>query len=491
MPSSHPSRSGEAVSVVRNTFFLAVADVGGKVATFAFLVLSARRLGVNQFGVLSYAIAYTNMFAVLTDLGVGQLVGREVARGSARTREYLSVGLGLKFIAAVVAVTLAVAVSLLSEHTPQLTFVVALSALLLVDAALTSFFRPVLQGYERADILALGRLVQIVLLGASIAVLAVVQRGPMWYAGSFALAAVVAAVVTGAVTAARLQRLRPSFAFRPMGELLKASFPLGLAAALVMLYYWSGTTILGAVKGETSVGLYSAPYRLVVGISVLATAYGGAVYPILSRVHAFRRDDSPQLLWRVLHWAVVLALPVVVIGLGAPRGLLNLLYGPEYARASAVFGVLSLWAFLLFPNAVLSYYHIASHRPKVNAIQAGVSLAVCVVLTLLLVSALGPLGVAIALAAAEAMGLVVYAVSARGALLRASCVRAALPRMARAVLSGVLALAAAILLARVGLAFALAGGVTCYVGLLWAFRVLRGGDWRTLAYALRRGGSAR
>jgi O-antigen/teichoic acid export membrane protein len=193
----------------------------------------------------------------------------------------------------------------------------------------------------------------------------------------------------------------------------------------------------------------------------------------------------------VLRWAVILALPVAVVGLGVPRGLLDLVYGPEYAKASPVFAVLSLWALFLFPNAVLSYYHIASHRSSVTAIQAGVSLAVCVTLTLLLVSALGPLGVAIALAAAEAAGLVVYMLSAGGVLFRAGCARVAISRTAMASLAGALSLAVTLLLVRASPALALASGAVCYIGLLLALNVLRRNDWRVLAEALRGMGSLR
>ena len=66
--------------VAKNAVYLAFADVTSKILGFVFYLLAARGLGVEKFGVLSFALAFVTMLGVLTDLGLGAVTAREIAR---------------------------------------------------------------------------------------------------------------------------------------------------------------------------------------------------------------------------------------------------------------------------------------------------------------------------------------------------------------------------------------------------------------------------
>jgi O-antigen/teichoic acid export membrane protein len=91
-------------SVARNTVFLAMSEVTSKLMMFVFHIIAARHLGVSGFGVLNTALAFVSMWVVLTDLGLGSLAAREIARDRRALRRYVPNVLSIKLIASVVTI---------------------------------------------------------------------------------------------------------------------------------------------------------------------------------------------------------------------------------------------------------------------------------------------------------------------------------------------------------------------------------------------------
>jgi len=66
--------------IAKNAGVLITTKVISKVFTFFYVMYTARYLGAEGFGILSFAIAFTAIFGIFTDLGLHQLTVREVAR---------------------------------------------------------------------------------------------------------------------------------------------------------------------------------------------------------------------------------------------------------------------------------------------------------------------------------------------------------------------------------------------------------------------------
>ena len=66
--------------IAKNTGVLLASQVVSYIIGFFFVMYTARYLGVEGFGILSFALAFTGIFGVFTDLGLHQLTVREVAR---------------------------------------------------------------------------------------------------------------------------------------------------------------------------------------------------------------------------------------------------------------------------------------------------------------------------------------------------------------------------------------------------------------------------
>jgi O-antigen/teichoic acid export membrane protein len=455
--------------VAKNTIYLALADVAGKTMAFFYYLLAARHLGVERYGVLSFALAFTTMLGVLTDLGLGTIATREIARNPEQARSQVNNALTIRLVASVVIIAvIAVLVNLLGYPVATIRVVYICSVSVLTNAV-ASLLCNVFQGFERMELLAINRISQtaVLVIGAFL-----LLRGPSAaerYALLYVVAGVVSVVVGGMNAAPRLVRPKLSFDFGCWWKSLRASTPIGLAALFTMFYYWSGTTLLSKMAGNSAVGNYSAAFRLATALPFVGMAFSGAVYPLFSRLFAGGSDRLARALELSTKYMLWITLPAAAFGTVFARSAVLMLYGGGYQGASAVLRVLVWWGACASLNSLFSNYLISVRRSKAVTIQTGMSLAVNLGLAIVLIPVLGAMGAAASLAASEIAGLVYLTTS----LLRSPGyvrVRPIAVNVLRVVLALGLAVLVAVVTSRWNVALGLVAGLAAYCVLLFVVR---------------------
>jgi O-antigen/teichoic acid export membrane protein len=457
--------------VARNTAYLALADVAGKVMVFFFYVLAARHLGVERYGVLSFALAFTAMLGVLTDLGLGTIATREIARDPGQARSQVNDALTMRLVASVITIAvICVLVNLLGYPATTVRIVYICSVCVLTNA-LSSLFCSIFQGFERMELLALTRITQTLVLVAGAFALSRGAAATGRYGFLYVVAGVISAALAGIGAARRLGRLKLSFAVGHWWTLLRASVPVGLATVFTMFYYWIGTTMLSKMAGDAAVGSYSAAFRVANGLAFMGFAFSGAVYPLFSRLVARDSERLTRALELSVKYMVMLALPVAAFGAVFATPVVLLLYGREYIGAVVVLRLLVWWGTSASVNSLLSYHLISHGRSGAVTAQTGLSLAVSLGLNLLLIPILEAPGAAIAIAASEAVGLV-YLAAAHSRLPRHAQARSVFDSVLRVLAALAVAVLVAAGVATWNWVAGLLVGLTAYVVLLIVIRAL-------------------
>jgi O-antigen/teichoic acid export membrane protein len=425
------------------------------------------------------------MFVVLTDLGLGQLAVREIARDASIARRYVSSALAIKLAATVIVVAVIVLLVNALGYPKPAVRAVCICSLLISDSAFTLFYRYVFQAFERTVFAVIGRVIQTVILAAGL--FASYRSAPSveYYAWLYAGSTLVAAVFSWVVTSLFLVRPGLSLDLKHWAKLLGAAAPVALAALLVAVYYWNGSTVLAKVKGDSAVGVYSAALRLVLGLSFLSSAFANAMYPVMARVFATERQRLAQVLERSLRYVAVVGIPLGVLGTTLAGSMVRFLYGLQFNQSALVLRVLVWWGTLMYFNCMMGYFFMSIDRARIVTMQAALSLGVNVALNVVLIPSLGALGAAISLVAAELVGFVFL----MAAQLRTS-VRLSLSSLASSVGRGFSAAVAAAPIAWLaGQWHALAGlaaGLAAYCILLVLFRAVGSTDIAVLRSMLPR-----
>jgi O-antigen/teichoic acid export membrane protein len=473
-----------AKRVAKNTVYLGLAEVTNKLMMFFFYLLAARHLGVEKFGVLSFALAFVTMLAVFTDLGLGAITAREIARDRSVARRHVSNALAIKaFASLLVLVLIAVSVRLLG-YPPATVRVVGICSLFVIESAFTLYFGYVFQGFERMEFTAMTRVLQTLILIAGALVLSHRPPRAEWYAMVFAGAGLVSAAFAWSVSS--IGFVRPGFGFdlREWRTMLRSALPIGIASACVAFYYWNGSTLLSKLRGDAAVGNYNAAFRLIMGMTFVGLAFSGAVFPLLSRLFYGTPERLPRALEVSMRYQTIVALPLCVFGAALAGPVVAVLYGNTYDGAVPVLRTLAFWGGCACLNSLLCMYSIAVDRARAFMVQAGLAFGVNLALNVVLIPVLGAVGAALSMVVAEAASLVFYIVYLRKVPSRMR-VGPVLSTALRGLASAAAGAVVSVIVVRWNLFVGLVIGPLLYCVLLTATRGVGKDDWHFFRTLLR------
>jgi len=84
--------------IVKNMGVMGAAQVLTALISFVLLIYLARFLGEADFGKYNFAFSFTNLFAIFADLGISQLLIREIARKKQLSEYYVNNAILLKIL---------------------------------------------------------------------------------------------------------------------------------------------------------------------------------------------------------------------------------------------------------------------------------------------------------------------------------------------------------------------------------------------------------
>lgn len=385
--------------LVGNTSWL-FADRALRMGVGLFVgVWVSRYLGPEQFGLYSYLIALVALLTPLANLGLDQILVRELVQTPARAERLLGTAFGLKLVGGGAVLLLSVLiVALLPPTEAGVTLLVALVAAGTIVQALDVadlWFQA--ETLARYTVYAKGGAF---LLATLLRVGLILGQAPL---AAFVWVALLEIVLGSALSllAFRLKAM-PSLSWRfDLGEarrLLAASWPLLFSGLAVMVYMKVDVVMLTQLRGERETGLYAAALRLSEVWYTIPMAIHASVAPAILAA----RQASEELYYRRLEQltrllvalAFVMALPIAL--LASP--VVNVLYGPSFSAAAPVLAV-HIWAALfVFMGIAQSPWDVAEDLTRLALGRTVGGAVVNVLLNLWLIPGLGALGAAIATA---------------------------------------------------------------------------------------------
>jgi PST family polysaccharide transporter len=347
---------------------------GALVATFL-----ARTLGPDVYGLYSYALSLTVLFAWLGQAGLEPILVRDLVT-RAEALPMLSAAFALRLLGAVCALGLATLTAALSA-TDELavTWLVGLMSLSgLLQASYV--FDAWLQSRQAFRASALAK--TLALLCASLArVIAALSEQPLL---GLALVTVGESALTGWLLwiAARGQGARRVFAAFDRGELStlwRAARPMLLSSFAIVIYSRADVVLLGQLASRAEVGQYSAASTLSEAFYVVPVALMQAATPRLSELH--RRDDRlfREACMRLVRYCSLAGLGIALVVSVLADPIVSLVYGPKFSGSSQMLAVHVWSTWMVFVSVASEPWYIhrqLRHRfVRKTLIAAGLNVA--------------------------------------------------------------------------------------------------------------------
>jgi len=337
------------VRPARNASYMTVGNIGAKAFGSLLLFYAPRALGKDSYGAYTAIIAFVGLFEILTDLGLTNLVVRNVAQDPSSASRYVSNVLALRVALSVVAILLIFALTPFMSPYPAATYIYALY---LAPLAAGNVLQAVFQFSER---LSYSAAFNLAMNGArvtlSILVLAL---------GHKVLALmVVATAVTAANTAAIAWVVYTRFLPRRLDmhpswwpALLWSAVPFAMLSVLNVLYTRADALILnvltrcsrdGALCGP--VALYGAATR---GLDIPLVVFVGGIQagtlPLFMRIARESRAELARLVRSTITIMLVLGVPFAIFGASYAREAMYLIGSRQFVAGAPALAVL-VWGF--------------------------------------------------------------------------------------------------------------------------------------------------
>ena len=380
-----------------NAASLLLAYILPRLFLAASVIVAARVLGAQTFGIYGTAAAYAVIVSLLATLGMQPLLVREMARAPERAPSLMRAADLVKGVAgAVMLVTLVVLAAPLGYGRE----VVGAALLLGISNWIFAFIEnrsAMVQAQERMHVWTEASALYGLVAGGSGIVLVIATRDVLWFCASAAigqLAALLWLRVRAPVT--QPGRLEPG----AVRTLVRSVAPFAAAFIALSLHAKIAVLLLAHWRPEADVGVFVAGYKFVDIAQALVLVVAGAAFPRLSR--SFGQAAGRWLAGARLADLLLLgAAPMAAALWLAREPVVALLFGSGYAAAVPVVAFLAASLPALAVNVGGAFVLSAAGRISTAALLYAGAVVLDVVLCALWVPDRGAAGAASALLVSE------------------------------------------------------------------------------------------
>jgi O-antigen/teichoic acid export membrane protein len=381
--------------IIKNAFWLFSGQAVGRALRAILIIIAARTLGANDWGVFSYALSLAAAFTVFSDIGINALLVREGSRDSKLAAKYLSTGLAIKLgLLAALSVFAVLAKDILIRIPEAATLIPLVIAIFILDS-LRDFVSALARSMERMDIEARGQIatnIGIVVFGLSF-----LAFSPS--SSSLALGYVIGTFIGLFAVFLPLRSyfkgLIKEFSRKLIKEIIVSAWPFGLISLMGVITINTDILVLGTVGSAADVGLFAAAQKPVQLLYLIPSLLAAAFFPTLSR-EAGEDEKFRGTLEQGIKSAYLFAFPLAIGGALAAKPVIQLLYGQEFLPSYLSFALLSLTFLFVYPSLFFTNALFARNRQGSFYGYLAIGVLVNIVLDVLLIPYMGITGCALA-----------------------------------------------------------------------------------------------
>jgi O-antigen/teichoic acid export membrane protein len=196
-------------------------------------------------------------------------------------------------------------------------------------------------------------------------------------------------------------------------KLVRVAAPFGVFTAVLNLYSYVDTLMLGELRTDQETGLYSAAHRIYEGVVNLASITATVAGPQLARDFVHNRTRHSRLARLVVVASLAAAIPIaIVVALVASRAMTTL-FGAEYASAAGVLQILVAGLVFVFPLQIMQAVAVSVNEERRLVRAAIIGCVANVAFNAALIPAFGMFGSATATVISEGISLTVIVIGVR------------------------------------------------------------------------------
>lgn len=334
--------------LLKNIGSLFISQTLGYVIVFIYTIYLIRYLGVENFGILSFALALTSILEILSDLGLNILMTRDVARDKSLTQKYFKNIIGIKLILLVILVSGTVLALNLMSYPPNEIYVIYLILFMFIFNTFSGVFYSLFQAYEKLEYQSIANILNSILMLAGVLLIIKFNSGLILLSILYALIGglVLLFYVYISLTRFKFPRPRFEFDFTFWKPTIARALQFGLIGVFTTIYVWIDSVMLSFMVGNEAVGIYNAAYRIVLILMFIPVVINAAVFPVMSRLYGSSSDSLQKITEKYFKFMLLISIPMEILITFFAGNIILLLFGNQYYPSVIALQIL-IWATVL------------------------------------------------------------------------------------------------------------------------------------------------
>lgn len=382
--------------IAKNTSYLLVSQILVYLFGFFYIVYAARYLGTLEFGILSFALAFTSMFGFFVDLGLASITTRDLSRDKSLTKKYVNNIIFLKILLGILTFVLIMSLITFLGYSYMIIQVVLFLAFYFILNSFSVFFYSVFQAYEKMEFQAIGQFLNAFLLLIGIFLGIYLNLDVLGFALIYFIVGFLIFNFNFVMFLNKffLPKFKVDWNF--WKSIVIQAIPFGLSGVFIVIYFSIDTVLLSIIKGDIAVGLYNAPYRLVYALLFIPTAYFSAIFPVMSRFFKDSEDKLKILYQNSFRYMLIFSIPIVIGTTVLAHNIILLIYGSEYIQSVFALQIL-IWGILCSYIAYAPTYSLyAINKQSIHAKIVLIGMILNIILNLIVIPEFSFIGASIA-----------------------------------------------------------------------------------------------
>jgi PST family polysaccharide transporter len=354
----------------------------------------ARYLGPEQFGILAYATTFVAMFHAFSLLGLDNIVVRDVASHPDKAPNILGTALRLRLGGSAIAYSaLLLTLLLTTKNEPTLlavTLTIGLCLFFQVTDVIDLWFQA--NSQNRRTVIAK---TSSYLLIASLKIGLILSGATLFY---FAAVQVLEAAFSAIALCVSYLFFKTksnwTWDWDIAKRILQQSWPILISGLSILIYMRISVFYLQSFSGTAAVGVYAAGTSLSEVWYFIPTMLAASAAPIIARKRLDDKAGYTLTFKKLFALMWYFSLFIASINVVLSSFLINLLYGDDYQRSSAVLATHAFSLIAVSLGVFQSIWIVNEGRTRLSLYQALTGAAVAVILGFFLIPEYGVIGAA-------------------------------------------------------------------------------------------------
>ncbi|NQT71778.1 MAG: flippase [Chloroflexi bacterium] len=370
--------------VFKNTAALFIAQGFTLASQMVIAILIANRMGDDEFGGYSAALAYMLFFLYGTSLGYTTVVIREVSRNKSLAGKYYGNVIAARLLLMGIGyIILVLIVHLLGDSlglVPDTKFFIYFLALYAASILIGDIHRAIFRAFEKMEYETLTVIIREALRTGLGTIAIVVYEDLRLLVVAFLIPGFLDLLISMYLCRKNFTKPRLEIDWKFQWQTLKIAVPLGMLTVFGVINARADTVMLTAWEDREVVGWYNAAVMFSFGLKPLQLMFMNALLPLASVYYISSRDMLKILYEKAMKIMIIIGLPMAVgLTMLADRFIL-LLFGTEFEKADIALQILAWDIFLVYMGGPMAQILVAMNRQNQMAkmVAAGAALNVAV-----------------------------------------------------------------------------------------------------------------